>query len=375
MSSEPLGEARIDFVGDVTKLKAAAREAEAIGQKAAIAASGGAGTGGAGGVPTQAESTAATAANTVATKEAEIATVGLNAALKEKGHALKDSVSGVHSLVAAFGRIIGVGGLVVGALKGISEWLQQSEIKARNAWAEFAKVAESLDDMNRANMRAASSIGTIESVASALDELPRKYLKIRQEIGANTTLNYEAKLAAWNEADENRSREYAALQGRMTKITSDELEKQRVARLRTREDAVESERRAAEQASEAWAEGIDKITQAQAAADRQLDRRHNATTDPAAQAAIERERKAVHDKYAAEFRAYIDNANAMDADFARRMQSWRDQAAGVFRGIRDQASQSFGADNVTLEALQGIQATLDVIASQRRGEVSYLGND
>lgn len=337
MAGEPLGEARIDFIGDTTKLKASAKEAEVIAQKAVADVNASAN-----GSPASAGSAALNA-----TAENESVARSVGGIAQEANTATRS----VHRFFGTFAAAAGIAATMYTLGKAIREGV----IAAFESGADKAERFKLSLDMSDTH-------GTIVALSKELETLQSRVALMSSE------------------AEESVDTFYQTFREKLRGNTLDSLKEQ----ARTLEVVLAS-MRAADNVTALRQHANRDIAQSQAAADLQrferIKSQEQRELDGEKFLAAERKKSTEDgDQYVREEadRRRRESEEDLDYRIAKEQEYYRilqdetralEQQASIRSRIIGQAASQFGADNVVLDSLNRIQETLEIIASQRRGEV------
>lgn len=385
-SGQPIGSARIDIHANTAPLK---QEMEAAKSEVKVAAE-----------QVQAAANNATSGPSGAAGSSA-GTAGVNEALKEQAKNIRDNVGGALSLERVLFRLAGATSLVAAALVGaavglarLGTWLVhvgiESETTARkledpllktlekiqkaklpylnftalqeDATANLKKIREEIDRLTQVD---ASRKGTEADpfVDKRLEALRKQEKDILARIFEAEKRANEAKQQAAR--DQERFERTKSLDNREQAGADAEV----AARKRAR-DAGEQEQadiqKLKDQVAIASENGSDKILAERQVALDEIQRQEDATSDQLSIKNLEKEKYLIIQKYAFELQMYYKTEDEKDADKKRR---YREDIGAFNSSISGQAASQFDASGIVLGALNQINSTLEIIASQRRGEV------
>lgn len=351
----PLGEIRIDFTGNLKPLEAAAAQAGAVAQgaatKAAEAATGATGS------PITPQIAAASTATNAATQ----ATTGLNAALKEQAQGIRESVGGFLSLERVIFRFVGVigilGGAVTAAIAGfvaMGSWISKLGYDAEVTGRKLADpLIKELDKLSAARPAPTVNLDGLKADADRLKVIDQS---IRDEMSSMR------KGIAGNQGQDEAS------QIRIDRLNQER--KQIVDRFEAARAQVKLTADLSKQQNAIEQEHYDRIKSYE---QRDKDGREADLTDEKRQRdEFDKSQRDEAERHRRESEEDLDYRLAKEEQIARAIEqqnTYLAQQARIYGQIRDQASTQFGAENILLDSLNQINDTLQLIASQRRGEV------
>lgn len=372
--SQPLGTARVDFTGDTSKLKASAKEAEAVVAQTAQKIE-----------ATQAQAAAGVNAGT-AVSAAGVGGVGAvggqagggaNAAAKNAAESIKGAVGGFTSLISLISRFLGILGLVVTAVTLVISLFRKKEKAVDDSTEATNRYAESLRGLYTTYKDLLSPITQYESAVRSLQNATGDFVA---KVSADAKLRPEQKAGLLRSAYENEFKYVVALQA---KAEEDGVKAKHEAEAKKRQDNADTLRKYETEQRNAQAEvGTDqeRIDEEERQRINDLYRERALLDTDDQREAVDRAIAAEKEKFAAR-RIEAENAytseriqlkQAADDAIAEHKRLLRAQQDAIDQ-IRGQAAAQFPADQTAIIGeMRNLTDLLGIIGSQRSNPYSAV---